>query len=57
LGVHIPVKRLTSEKLMAGIHRAQSADIARNVMAMGERIRKERGTERAVEEIERYFNS
>lgn len=57
LGVHIPVKRLTSEKLMAGIHRVQSADIARNVMAMGERIRKERGTERAVEEIERYFNS
>jgi sterol 3beta-glucosyltransferase len=57
LGVHIPVKMLTSEKLMAGIRRIQSADIARNVMAMGERIRKERGTERAVEEIERYFNS
>jgi sterol 3beta-glucosyltransferase len=57
LGVHIPVKKLTSEKLMAGIRRVQSADIARNVMAMGERIRKEKGTERAVEEIERYFNS
>jgi UDP:flavonoid glycosyltransferase YjiC (YdhE family) len=57
LGVHIPVKKLTSEKLMAGIRRIQSADIARNVMAMGERIRKERGTERAVDEIERYFNS
>ena len=55
LGVHIPVRKLTSEKLLKGIRFAQSADVARNVFAMGERIRSEHGTERAVDEIERYF--
>jgi sterol 3beta-glucosyltransferase len=55
LGVHIPVRKLTSERLVEGIRAAQSADILRNVAAMGERIRNEKGTERAVYEIERYF--
>jgi sterol 3beta-glucosyltransferase len=55
LGVHIPVRTLTSERLIAGIRAAQSAEIASNVAAMGERIRNEKGTERAVDEIERYF--
>ena len=55
LGVHIPVRTLTSEKLIAGIRAAQSAEIAQGVAAMGERIRNEKGTERAVDEIERYF--
>ena len=56
LGVHIPVRKLTSGRLIAGIRAAQSAEIASNVAAMGERIRNEKGTERAVDEIERYFN-
>jgi sterol 3beta-glucosyltransferase len=55
LGVHIPVRKLTSERLIAGIRAAQSTEIAGNVAAMGERIRNEHGTERAVDEIERYF--
>lgn len=57
LGVHIPVRTLTSEKLIAGIRAAQSAEILRHVAAMGERIRNEKGTERAVAEIERYFST
>ena len=55
LGVHIPVRKLTSEKLFKGIRHVQSAEIVRNVFAMGERIRNENGTEKAVAEIERYF--
>jgi sterol 3beta-glucosyltransferase len=56
LGAHIPVRKLTSEKLIAGIRAVQSAEIVRCVAAMGERIRNEKGTERAVDEIERYFS-
>ncbi len=57
LGVHIPVRTLTSEKLIAGIRAAQSAEILRRVAAMGERIRNEKGTERAVAEVEAYFST
>jgi sterol 3beta-glucosyltransferase len=57
LGVHIPVRTLTSEKLIAGIRSAQSTEIVRGVAAMGERIRNEKGTERAVGEIEGYFST
>ncbi|HEY4109557.1 glycosyltransferase [Puia sp.] len=55
LGIHIPVKKLTSEKLMAGIRQVQSTEVGRKVTTTGERIRNEKGTEHAVEEIERYF--
>ena len=37
------------------IRHVQAPEIARNVSALGERIRNENGTERAVAEIERYF--
>jgi len=57
LGAHIPVRKLTSEKLLKGIRFAQSAEVATNVYAMGERIRNEKGTERAVAEIEGYFST
>lgn len=56
-GAHIPVKRLTPERLMDGIRLAGSIDVGRNVRAAGERIRCENGVERAVAEIERYFNA
>ena len=55
LGVHIPVKKLTAERLIKAIGDAQAPGTVRNVSAMGERIRKEDGTERAVAEIETYF--
>lgn len=55
LGVHIPVKSLTANKLIAAIQLAQTDKIKQNVSAVGQTIRNENGLENAVNEIERYF--
>ena len=57
LGVHIPVKKLNSGKLLAALKYVQSGDVKRNVRKVGELIRNEKGLENAVEEIERYFRA
>jgi sterol 3beta-glucosyltransferase len=56
LGIHIPAKKLTSDKLIAGIRMAQTDEIRNNVVAVGRAIRNERGVENAVAEIEGYFD-
>jgi UDP:flavonoid glycosyltransferase YjiC (YdhE family) len=55
LGAHIPVKKLTAQKLMSAIAQVQQPAIKENVVRMGQKIRAEKGMERAVEEIEGYF--
>lgn len=55
LGVHIPVKKLTSQKLMNAIEVCQLNDVIENVALAGEKISAENGTENAVREIEAYF--
>ncbi len=57
LGVHIPVKSLTADKLISAIRLSQSDEIKNNVLAVGEQIRNENGLENAVYEIEKYFNN
>jgi sterol 3beta-glucosyltransferase len=55
LGIHIPAKKLTAGRLIAGIQFSQSAEIRNNVLAVGQIIRSENGLENAVAEIENYF--
>ena len=56
LGVHIPAKKLTIERLIGAIKRCQTDEVKRNVAAVGEAIVAERGLEKTIEEIENYFN-
>lgn len=57
LGVHIPVKKLTIDKLIAAIGICQSDKIKQNVISIGQKIRNEKGLENAVDEIEKYFDA
>jgi UDP:flavonoid glycosyltransferase YjiC (YdhE family) len=57
LGVHIPVKKLTADKLKVAISVCQSNEIKQNVISVGQKIRNEKGLENAVTEIETYFGA
>jgi sterol 3beta-glucosyltransferase len=57
LGVHIPVKKLTSAKLIDAFASINSDVIRANVSTIGEQIRDEKGLEIAVREIEAYFEA
>ena len=56
LGVHIPVKSLTAEKLISAIYFVQKDEIKNNVLKVGQEIRNENGLDNAIIEIEKYFN-
>jgi len=56
LGVHIPVKNLTAEKLISALTKIQSTEIKTQVAIVSQQIRDENGLENAVTEIERFFN-
>ena len=55
LGVHIPIKKLKSGKLLSAIMYVQTSEIKGNVIKMGQQIRNENGVENAVNELEKYF--
>lgn len=57
LGVHIPVKKLDSGKLLSALASVQTDEVKRNVAKMGQQIINENGLANAVREIESYFNS
>lgn len=57
LGAHIPVKSLTTDKLISAIQLAQTNNIKNNVSAVGQSIRNENGLGNAVNEIEKYFDN
>jgi len=57
LGVHIPVKKLNSAKLLPALAYVQTDEVKRNVAKIGQQIKNENGLETAVREIESYFNS
>jgi len=57
LGIHIPVKKLTPGKLMAALRTVDTDNIKKNVAVIGQQLRDENGLERAVGEIERYFET
>jgi UDP:flavonoid glycosyltransferase YjiC (YdhE family) len=56
LGVHIPVKSLSADKLISAIQKVQIHEIKNNVSAVGQEIRNENGLDKAINEIETYFN-
>ena len=55
LGVHIPVKKLSSQKLISALAKVHTVEIRDNVEFIGQQIRNENGLENAVKEIEKYF--
>ena len=57
LGVHLPVKKLTADELIAAISVWESDQIKQNVISIGQKIKDENGLENAVSEIEKYFNT
>lgn len=56
LGIYIPAKKITAEKIILTIQQAQTDEIKSNVGAIGQKIRNENGVENATNEIEKYFN-
>lgn len=56
LGLHIPVKSLSVDKLISAIQKVQTDEIKNNVSTIGQHIRNENGLENAITEIENYFN-
>jgi sterol 3beta-glucosyltransferase len=56
LGIHIPVKSLTTDKLISAVRLVQTDEIKTNVLTVGQVIRNENGLENTVNEIEKYFN-
>ncbi len=56
LGVHIPVKSLSSDKLISAIQKTQTDEIKNSVTIIGQQIRNENGLDNAITEIEKYFN-
>lgn len=56
LGVHIPVKTLSADKLISAIQKVQIKEIENNVSIAGQQIRDENGLDNAITEIEKYFN-
>lgn len=56
LGVHIPVKTLSADKLISAIQKVQTKEIEKNVSIVGQQIRNESGLDNAITEIEKYFN-
>lgn len=55
LGVHIPVKKLNAQKLIAALTKVQTNEIKSQAAIVGERIRNENGLENAINELEKFF--
>ena len=56
LGVHIPFKKLTSQKLLSAIEITQRPAIKQNAIDIGEKISREDGLKNAVDKLENYFS-
>lgn len=55
LGIHIPVKSLSTDKVISAIQKVQKEEIIKNVLLVGQQIRNENGLDNAINEIEKYF--
>lgn len=56
LGVHIPVKTLSFDKLISAIQKTQTDEIKNSITTIGQQIRDENGLDNAITEIEKHFN-
>jgi UDP:flavonoid glycosyltransferase YjiC (YdhE family) len=57
LGVHIPAKSLTANKLISAIQSVQTDEVKRNIAEVGQAITNENGLANIIHEIETYFNT
>ena len=55
LGVHIPVKKLNTQKVIDAIVTAQTTEVKDAVLNISEKLKNENGLEKAIAEIEGYF--
>jgi sterol 3beta-glucosyltransferase len=55
LGVHIPFKKLTTQKLLKAIDATQTPEMRKSVSETGEKINNEDGLKRSLDAIENYF--
>jgi sterol 3beta-glucosyltransferase len=55
LGVHLPFRRWTTEKLLAAIRRTETAEIQARVMDVGERIAHDNGLAQTIAMLQDYF--
>jgi UDP:flavonoid glycosyltransferase YjiC (YdhE family) len=56
LGVHIPFRKLKARSLLEAIEKTQTAEIQKNAIGIGERIKDENGVKWALESINNYFD-
>jgi sterol 3beta-glucosyltransferase len=57
LGVHVPVKKLTTKKIKEFIEIIQSDNFKKNVIEIGDKINDENGLTNAVSKINKYFET
>jgi sterol 3beta-glucosyltransferase len=55
LGVHIPFKKLTAQKLQSAIEKTQGPEMQQNVIEMGEMINLEDGLKKTMDALEKKF--
>jgi sterol 3beta-glucosyltransferase len=55
LGVHIPIKKLTTQKLLSAIEKTQTPAIQQKAIETGEKINRENGMKKAIDRLEKYF--
>ncbi|MDB4901155.1 MAG: hypothetical protein JWQ63_436 [Mucilaginibacter sp.] len=56
LGIHIPFKKLTAQKLLKAIEISQTPEMRKSVSETGEKINNEDGLKIALDAIENYFD-
>jgi sterol 3beta-glucosyltransferase len=55
LGVHIPFKTLTFQKLSSAIENTHDPEMQQNVIEMGEKINREHGLKKTIDSLEKEF--
>jgi sterol 3beta-glucosyltransferase len=57
LGVHIPFKKLSAQRLLTAIIKSQDPEIIQNAFDIGEKINREDGLNKTIEELGHYFRN
>jgi sterol 3beta-glucosyltransferase len=55
VGVHIPFKKLTTQKLLAAIEDTEGLSMKREANILGEQINRENGLKKTIDALENYF--
>jgi sterol 3beta-glucosyltransferase len=55
LGIHIPFKKLTTQRLLLAIEKTDDPEMQQNAIEIGERIKSENGLKKAIDTLQCYF--